>query len=178
LVRHVKIHDPYDTQHLVAFREEDTMQYLLAAFRVISPIPSDSEIVICHNGLRLKPSSRFQDCNLPHEPTLHVRFSSHSDAHPRNEHAQPASEDAAEGSPTALEENSLLEATGRETQREKRTTGKTEGERGMALGISPTQIFVLDLKGKTHVLLFSPHTSLYSQKYAAPFYTASPSTSK
>ena len=152
LVRHAKIHDPYNTQHLVAYWEVDTMQYLLATLRVISPIPSDSKIVICHNGLRLKPSSRFQDCNLTHEPTLHVRFSSHSDAHPRNKHAQPASEDAAEGSPTALTDNSLLEATGRETQREKRTTGKTKGERGMVLGISPTQTFVLDLKGKTRVL--------------------------
>jgi len=58
LVRHVQIRDPYDTQHLVAYREEDTMQYLLTALRDISPIPSDSEIVICHNGLRLKPGSR------------------------------------------------------------------------------------------------------------------------
>ena len=56
LVRHAKIHDPFDTQHLVAYREEDTMQYLLATLRDISLIPSDSEIVICHNGLRLKPS--------------------------------------------------------------------------------------------------------------------------
>jgi len=147
LVRHAKIHDPFDTQHLVAYREEDTMLYLLATLLDISPMSPDSEISIYHNGLRLKPSSRFHECNLPHEPTLHVRFSSHSDSHPRNEQAQPVSEDAAEGSPPALGENSLLVATGRETQREQRTTGKFKGERGMALGISPTQIFVLDLKG-------------------------------
>ena len=136
------------------------MQYLIAALRVSSLIPSDSEIVICHNGLRLKFSSRFQDCDLTHEPTLHVRFSSHLDAHPRNEQAQPASENASEGPPTTLTENSLLEDKGLETQREKQTTGKTEGEMDMALGISPTQTFVLDLEGKTHVLLFSPQDSI------------------
>jgi len=71
LVRHATILDPYDTQHFVAYWEEDTMQYFLTALRDISPIPPRSEIVICHNDLHLDPASRFQDCNLPHEPTLH-----------------------------------------------------------------------------------------------------------
>ena len=90
LVRHAKIHDPYDVQHLVAYRAEDTMQYFLTALK-ISSIPTLSEIVICHIGLRLDPSSRLQDCNLPHEPTLHVRFNSDLDAHPRNEPEKPES---------------------------------------------------------------------------------------
>jgi len=75
------------------------MQYFLAALREISPIPTWSEIVICHKGLRLDPASWFQDCSLPHEPTLHVRFSSHLDAHPRNEPAQPESVGEAEDPP-------------------------------------------------------------------------------
>ena len=128
--------------------------------RDISPIPSDSEIVICHNGLRLKPSSRFQDCNLPHEPTLHVRFNSHLDGLPRNEPTQFAPVDVVVDPPTAPMENSLLEETCRETQQDKQTTGKAEGDICMLLGISLSQTFFLDLEGKTHVLLFSPQDSI------------------
>ena len=74
VVRYTKIYDPYDAQHFVAYREEDTILYFLAVLRDISPIPPRSEIVICHKGLPLDPVSRFQDCNVPHEPTLHVHF--------------------------------------------------------------------------------------------------------
>jgi len=62
VVRHAKIYDPYDVQHFVAYREEDTILYFLAALRDISPIPLRSELVICHKGLPLDPASRFQDC--------------------------------------------------------------------------------------------------------------------
>jgi len=72
----------------VAYWEEDTILYFLAALRDISPIRLRSEIVICHKGPPLDPVSRFQDRNLPHEPTLHVRFSSHPDARPHIEPAQ------------------------------------------------------------------------------------------
>ena len=109
LVQHAKIHDPYDTQHLVAYRGEDTMQYFLTALWDISPIPTWSEIVICHNGLRLDPTNQFHDCNLPHEPTLHVRFSSHLNAHPHKESALPAVEGAAEGPPTVSTNTFLSE---------------------------------------------------------------------
>jgi len=55
LVRHAKIHDPYNVQHLVAYREEDTLQYFLTALREMTPIPIWSEVVICYKGLRLRP---------------------------------------------------------------------------------------------------------------------------
>jgi len=38
--------------------------------------------------------------------------------------------------------------------------GKAQGEMGMALLISPSQAFVQDPKGKTHVLLFNPQDSI------------------
>ena len=63
LVRHATILDPYDNQHLVAYREEDTIQHFLTALRDISPIPLLSEIVLCHNEFHLDPTSRFQECN-------------------------------------------------------------------------------------------------------------------
>jgi len=85
LVQHATILHPYDTQHLVVYWEEDTMQYFLTALRDISPIPPLSEFILCHNELHLDPTRRFQDCNLPHEPTLHVRFNNHPDTHARNE---------------------------------------------------------------------------------------------
>jgi len=66
LVRQATILDPYDNQHLVAYREEDTMQHFLTALRDVSPIPPLSEIILCHKELHLDPTRRFQDCNLPH----------------------------------------------------------------------------------------------------------------
>ena len=160
LVRHAQIHDPYDVQHLVAYRAEDTMQYFLTALREISSIPILSEIVICHKGLRLDPASRFQDCNLPHEPTLHVRFSSDLDAHPRNEPEKP--EPVGEADDLAVDPTNTSPPNDRcrETQQETRDMGKARGDMGMALSMSPSQAFVQDPKGKTHVLLFNPQDSI------------------
>jgi len=175
LVQHDKIHDPYDVQHLVVYRAEDTMQYFLTALREISSIPTLSEIVICHKDLRLDPASRFQDCNLPHEPTLHVRFSIDLDAHPHNETEKPepvgeinnSAEDPTNTSPP----NDRL----RGTQQATRDIGKARGDMGMALSMSPSQAFVQDPRGKTHVLLFNPQDSIaknlmrhYSQLHLPP----------
>ena len=38
--------------------------------------------------------------------------------------------------------------------------GKTRGNMGMALSMSPSQAFVQDPKGKTHVFLFNPQDSI------------------
>jgi len=35
-----------------------------------------------------------------------------------------------------------------------------QGNMGMALSLSPSQVFVQDLEGKTHVLLFHPQDSI------------------
>ena len=48
------------------------MQYLLTTVLEISSIPALPEYAIFHEDLRLDPASRFQDDNLPHEPTLHT----------------------------------------------------------------------------------------------------------
>jgi hypothetical protein len=135
------------------------MQYFLTALRDISPIPPLSEIVLCHNDLHLDPASRFQDCNLPHEPTLHVRFSSHLDAHSRTESTQPEPT-GTEGLPTVPTNVSLSVDKDRDTQRETQDMGTAEGGMDMALGISPSQTFVQDLEGKTHVLPFKPQDSI------------------
>jgi len=87
LVRHATIFDPYGNQHLVAYREDETIRHLLATLRVVSPIPPLSEIILCHNEFQLGHTNRFQDCNLPHEPTLHARLSNQSGPAPR---IQPA----------------------------------------------------------------------------------------
>ena len=84
VTRHAKVHDPYCVQHFVAYRDEDIIQYFLSALQDISPIPLLSELVVCHEGLPLETTWRFQDCNLPQDPSLHVRFRSHSGAHPKN----------------------------------------------------------------------------------------------
>ena len=149
LVRHAQIDDPNDAQHFVAYQEEDTMQYFLTALRDISSIPTRSEIVICHKGLRLDPASRFQDCNLPHEPTLHIRFSSHPDAHPRIEPTQPKSVGEAEDPPA--DPTNTLPSANRcwGTLREKCDTRPGKGYMGMGLWIRPPHASVQDPTGKT-----------------------------
>jgi len=176
LVRHAKIHDPYDVQHFVAYREEDTIQYFLAALWETSSIPTLSEIIICHKGLCLDPANRFKDCNLPHEPTLHVRFSSHPDAHPRNEPEQ--TESAGEANDSTADPTNTFPPKDRcrGTQPETRDTGKAKGELGMALSISPSQAFVQDPKGKENSRLALQPTGLHSKKSDAPLFSAPPPT--
>jgi len=89
VTRHVKVYDPHGVQHFIAYREDDIILFFLAALQDISPIPLRPELVVCHEGLPLDPTSRFQDCNLPQEPPLHVRSRSHSDAHPLQEPVIP-----------------------------------------------------------------------------------------
>jgi len=85
VTRHARVYDPYGVQHFVAYRDEDKIQYFLSVLQDISPIPFLSELVVCHEGSPLEPTSRVQDCNLPQEPSLHVRFRSHSDTYPLQE---------------------------------------------------------------------------------------------
>jgi len=81
VTRHARVYDPYSVQHFVAYRDEDTIQHFLSVLQDISPIPPLSELAVCHESLPLEPTWRFQDCTLPQEPSLHVRFRSHSGAH-------------------------------------------------------------------------------------------------
>ena len=69
----------------MAYREEETIQHLLATLLDVSPIPLLSEIILCHNEFQLDHASRFQDCNLPHEPTLHARLINQSGPFLRNQ---------------------------------------------------------------------------------------------
>ena len=74
-VRHATIVDPYGDQHLVAYREDETIRDLLVTLQKVSPIPPLSEIILCYNEFQLDHTKRFQDCNLPDEPALHARLS-------------------------------------------------------------------------------------------------------
>ena len=160
VIRHAKIYDPYHVQYFITYREEDTILYFLAALRDISPIPLRSELVICHKALPLEPASRSQDCNLPHEPTLHVRFSSHPDAHPHIEPVQLEPVGKA-GDPLADSMNTSPLADGtRGNLRKTHDTRHAQGDIGMALSLSPSPAFVQDPEGKTHVLLFHPQDSI------------------
>jgi len=155
LVRHATILDPYDNQHLVAYREEDTMQHFLIALRDVSPIPPLSEIILCHKELHLDPTRRFQDCNSHHEPTLQVLFSNHPDTHARNEPTQ-SEPSGTEAYPVVLTKTSPAVDQVTDTQRGAKDRDTAEGGIAMALGLSPSQDFVQDLEGKPHILPFSP----------------------
>ena len=140
------------------------MQYLLTTVLEISSIPALPEYAIFHEDLRLDPASRFQDGNLPHEPTLHTRYTSGLDISPFSGSEHPESvgdaDDPAEDPAPPLANTSSPMDNGREPQKETRDTGKTRGDRGMALSMSPSQVFVQDPNGKMHVLLFNPQDSI------------------
>jgi len=48
LVRHAKVHDPYDVQNLVVYQEDDVMQHFLTALIETSSIPPLSDCYIYH----------------------------------------------------------------------------------------------------------------------------------
>jgi len=142
------------------------MQYFLTVLRDIFSIPVWSEIVICHKGLCLDPASQFQGCNLPHEPTLHICFSSHPDAHPRTEPVQPESVGEAQD-PPADPTNTLPSADKcRGTLLETCDTRSGKGYMGMALWIRPPHASVQDPSGKT--LQHFPTAPAYN--FAIPSY--------
>jgi len=85
VTRHARVYDPDGVQHFVAYRDEDKIQYFLSVLQEISPTPFLSELVVYHESSLLEPTSRFRECNLPQEPSLHVRFRSHSGTHPLQE---------------------------------------------------------------------------------------------
>ena len=140
------------------------MQYLLTTVLEISLISALPECAIFHENLSLDPVSRFQDSNLPHEPTLHVRYTSGLDISPFSglEHLESVgdADDPADDPAPPLANTSSPMDNGRELQKETRDMGKTTGDRGMALSMSPSQVFVQDPNGKTHVLLFNPQDSI------------------
>jgi len=57
LVRHAKVHDPYDVQNLVVYQEDDVMQHFLTALIETSSIPPLSDCDIYHGESLLIPAS-------------------------------------------------------------------------------------------------------------------------
>ena len=160
VTRHARVYDPYGVQHFVAYRDEDKIQYFLSVLQDISPTPFLSELMVCHESSPLEPTSRFQDCNLPQEPSLHVRFRSHSGGHPLQELVWTESTPTAGNAPEETGIPSTI-ATGSkghlpQTYEPKHGLGYT----GMNLSSSSSQIFIKDPGGRTHVLLFRPTDSI------------------
>jgi len=140
------------------------MQHFLTALLETSSIPALSNCVIFYEGLCLDLASRFQDCNLPHEPTLHVRFSSSLDVPPssRPENLGSAGDvnDPRDGPVSPLANTALPTDNPSGPQKETQKTDNTRGGRVMALLMSPSQSIVQDPSGKTHALLFYPQDSV------------------
>jgi len=147
VTRHARVYDPYGVQHFVAYRDEDKIQYFLGVLQDISPNPLLSELVVCHEGSPLEPTLQVQECNLPQEPSLHVRFRSHSGGHPHQELVWTESTSTVGNAPGETETPSPL-ATG-----PKGHLPRTQelihglGDTVMNRSLSPSQTFVIDLRG-------------------------------
>ena len=85
VTRHARVYDPYGVQHFIAYRDEDKIQYFLGVLQEISSIPLLSELVVYLEVSPLEPTLRVQDCNLPQELSLHVRFRNCLDTYPLQE---------------------------------------------------------------------------------------------
>jgi len=164
LVRCAKIYDPHDVQHFVTYRAEDAMQHFLTTLLETSNIPALTECVIFCEDLLFDLTSRFQDCNSPHEPTLHLRFRSGLDVpptiRPENPESADGADDPREGPMSPLANTSLPTDNPLETQNEPQETGNTRGDRVMTLSTIHSKALVQDSSGKTHALLFHPQDSV------------------
>jgi len=160
VTRHARVYDPNGVQHFVAYRDEDKIQYFLSILQDISPTTFLSELVVYHESSPLEPTSRFQDCNLPQEPSLHVRFRSHSGGHPLQALVWTESTPTAGNAPgeTGIPSPIATGSKGHLLQTHEPKHGL--GDTGMNLSSSPSQIFVKDPGGRTHVLLFRPTDSI------------------
>jgi len=155
-VRHAKIVDTYGDQHLVAYREDETIRDLLVTIRKVSPIPPLSEIILCHNEFQLGHTKLFQDCNLPHEPILHAQLGTQEGPALRTRPARPD-----------LDADDLAEGLGNEPSDMDREETVQQGEikedtaaNGQKTGPYHSQVFLQDLMGKTHTLTFNTLESL------------------
>jgi len=139
-VRHATIVDPYGDQHLVAYREDETIRDLLVTLQKVSSISSLSDIILCYNEFQLDHNKRFQDCNLPDEPTLHASLST-------KEGISPARTD--------FDANDLAERPGFEPPDMDRDETLQQGDDRkdtaadeQRTGPHRSQVFLQDLKGK------------------------------
>jgi hypothetical protein len=152
LVRHVTITDPDGIQHLVAYRADETIRDLLTTFQGVSPISPLSDIILCHNELRLDHHKRFQDCNLPGAPTLHASLNTNGNT---------------SSAGMSLDTTDPSEGPGREPlHRDRDATLEQGNDRNdtaaeeQISGPDCSQIFLQDPKGKTHTLMFKNSESL------------------
>jgi len=164
MVRHAKIYDPHDIQHSVAYSTDDAMQHFLTKLLETSNIPDLTDCVLYHEDLLLDLASWFQDCNLPHEPTLYLRFPCGLDAPPTMRPGNPESAEGAEdpGESPIFPQVNYSPPTDNppETQKEPQGTRNTKVDWGMAFSAIPSQTLVQDTSGKTHSLLFHPQDSV------------------
>jgi len=160
-VRHATILDPNGDQHLVAYREDETIRDLLVTLQTVSPISPLSDIILYYNEYQLDHNKRFQDCNLPDEPTLHASLSTIGGTSPARSDLDAG--DPAEGpgfEPTDMDRDETLEQGDhrKDTAADEKKTGPHR-----------SQVFLQDLKGKTHTLIFHTHESLAKNLLAHSF---------
>jgi len=160
MTRHARIYDPYGVQHFIAYRDEDKIQAFIGALQDISPIPLLSELVVYHKGSQLETTLRVQDCNLPQEPSLHVRFRSHSGGQPHQELAWTESTPTAGNAPgeTGTPSTLAIGPKGHLPRTQERIHGL--GDTVTNRSLSPSQTFVKDLRGRTHVVSSLPTVSI------------------
>jgi len=159
-VRLATITDPYGSQHSVAYRADETIRELLITLQRVSPISPLSDIILCHNKVHLDHNSRFQDCNLPDEPTLYASFNTKGTTLCMNLDTIDPSEGAGRD-PSGRDRDAISEQGN-----VKNVTAAEEQKKPL--------IFLQDPKGKTHTLIFQNFESLAKNLLAHSSYLQLP----
>jgi len=160
MTRYAKVLDPHGSQHYIAYQSEDKIQGFIEAIKYVSPHLLLSELEVCHEGSLLDPNRQVQECDLPQDPSLQVRLRSHPGGQSHQEsvliESAPSTGQVPGGTKT-----SLPPVTGPQDHR-KRTQTLTQGldDSWSTRSLNPSQTFVQDPRGRTHVVPFQSTDSI------------------
>jgi len=157
-VRHAKVHDAYEVQHLVAYRKDNVIQHFLTALIDNSAIPSLCDCEIYHGESLLNPASRVLDYTFPNEPTLHVCLRGKIDVSP----ASGAGDSDPPGAAADQTDGpgSPLANIPSDPQTESLLIDNMKVDRATEPQAFPNQTLVQDPRGKKNALLFCPRDSI------------------
>jgi len=154
MTRYAKVLDSHGSQHYIAYQSEDKIQGFIDAIKYVLPILLLSELEVYHEGFPLDPNLQVQECDLPQEPSLQVRFRSHPGGQPHQEPVWTESAPTA-GNAQGVTKTSLPPVTGpQDHQLRTQTLIHDLDDTWSTRSLSPSQTFVQDLGGGGALTLY------------------------